>query len=105
MLIFEAKMNTNWYIYAQDLLGEAQPTTFYFLPNNQIEFTAPTIEEKGNAIEANSLKIYKNRVVFTTNVRLKEPKTQLLGYVNYVTCDGTRCLSPKDIPFEFVFGK
>ena len=105
MLIFEAKLAKNWHIYSQQLEGDGMPTTFYFLPSDKIEFTNSTMEEKGEAINHNALVFYKNRVLFTTNVRLKSTNAKLTGYVNYVPCNDERCLSPKDIPFEFVFGQ
>lgn len=105
MLVFEAKMDKNWHIYSQEIVGDALPTTFYFMPNNQVEFIDPQMEEKGEAIIKNALTYYKDRVLFTTNIRLKTPSVQLIGYVNFISCNGERCLTPKDIPFEFVFGK
>ena len=105
MLLFEAKMNYNWYIYPQEQQGETFPTTFYFLPNEAVEFSAQAMDERGEPISVNTAKVYKNKVVFSTSVRLKEPNTQLIGYVRYVSCDHTKCQSPKDVPFEFRFSE
>ena len=103
MLIFEAKVANNWYLYSQEVMEEALPTVFYFLPNESIEFTAQTMEEIGEPVQVKAGKAYKNQVRFTTYVRLKSEQAQLSGYVNYMTCDSEKCLPPQDVPFEFVF--
>ncbi len=102
-----ASMQPNWHLYSQTQPEDAinQPTEIRFTKNPLITFDGK-IKEVGKMqlfkdarlkISANQ---YANKVDFVQVVRLKANiKTNIVGSVEYQTCDDKKCLPPKKIDF------
>ena len=46
------------------------------------------------------LEKFKNEALFTQDVKADEG-SMVSGFVTFMTCDGEKCLPPKDIDFSF----
>ncbi len=100
----------NWHLYAQDAGEGPEPTTFKFTTNPLISFDGKVKEigklEKSFDKNFNSvLKYYNNKVDFVQKVKVKSSiATVVKGTVNFMVCNDSKCLPPKDIPFTINVG-
>jgi hypothetical protein len=102
-----ASIQNTWHLYSQTQPADAisQPTEILFKKN-------PLILLDGNIRELGKMQLFKdeklkisanqyaNKVDFVQKVKLKSnTKTNLVGSVEYQTCDDKKCLPPKKIDF------
>ena len=102
-----ATIQNTWHLYSQTQPSDAivQPTEIIFKKN-------PLISLDGNVKELGKLQLFKDErlkisanqyagtVDFVQKVKLKSNvKTNLVGSVEYQTCDDKKCLPPKKIDF------
>jgi len=102
-----ATIQNTWHLYSQTQPSDAivQPTGIIFKKN-------PLISLDGNVKELGKLQLFKDErlkisanqyagtVDFVQKVKLKSNvKTNLVGSVEYQTCDDKKCLPPKKIDF------
>lgn len=102
-----ASIQNTWHLYSQTQPEDAinQPTEILFKKN-------PLIVLDGNVKEIGKMQLFKdeklkisanqyaNKVDFVQIVKLKSnTKTNLVGSVEYQTCDDKKCLPPKKIDF------
>jgi hypothetical protein len=102
-----AAIQNTWHLYSQTQPSDAiiQPTEIIFKKN-------PLIVLEGNIKELGKLQLFKDErlkisanqyagtVDFVQRVKLKSNvKTNLVGSVEYQTCDDKKCLPPKKIDF------
>lgn len=103
-----ATLQPGWHIYAQTQPEDAiaQPTTFNFNGN-------PLVTLDGKPKEIGKLERYKDaklgvaanqyagKVDFVQVVKVKgKAKTNVTGKVEFQTCDDSKCLPPKTVPFS-----
>lgn len=102
-----ATMQPNWHLYSQTQPADAinQPTEISFTKNPLVSFDGK-IKEVGKMqlFKDSRLKIsanqYANKVDFVQVVKLKaNVKTNVVGSVEFQTCDDKKCLPPKKIDF------
>jgi thiol:disulfide interchange protein DsbD len=102
-----ATIQNTWHLYSQLQPADAinQPTEIIFKKNPLIAMDGK-IKEVGKMelFKDEKLKIsanqYANKVDFVQKVKLKSnTKTNLVGSVEYQTCDDRKCLPPKKIDF------
>lgn len=102
-----ATIQNTWHLYSQLQPADAinQPTEIIFKKNPLIAMDGK-IKEVGKMelFKDEKLKIsanqYANKVDFVQKVKLKSnTKTNLVGSVEYQTCDDKKCLPPKKIDF------
>jgi hypothetical protein len=102
-----ANIQTNWHLYSQTQPEDAinQPTEIKFNKNPLATFDGKVKEVgKMKLFKDEKLKIsanqYSEKVDFVQVVKLKaNVKTNLVGSVEYQTCDDKKCLPPKKIDF------
>jgi len=102
-----ATMQPNWHLYSQNQPEDAinQPTEILFTKNPLVSFDGKVKEVgKMQLFKDTKLKIsanqYANKVDFVQVVKLKaNVKTNLVGSVEFQTCDDKKCLPPKKIDF------
>ena len=110
---FKAKIDPNWAIYSQEVEdGGPLPTIFTFNDS-------PNVFLVGNTKELNQNKVTKHDPVFDMIVskfysearfrqRLKITNTEdfvLIGNIEYMTCDDTKCTYKPDNPFVLEFNE
>lgn len=109
-IIFKAKVKDGWWIYSQFLEEDGPiPTTIYF--DDESAFT-----KMGQASESGSKKVsefdenfemelikFKKDMTLIQKIRLNDDisSATVSGYIEFMTCDKTRCLPPKGIDFSF----
>ena len=102
-----ASIQTNWHLYSQKQPEDAinQPTEILFNKNPLVIFNGAVKEVgKMKLFKDEKLKIsanqYSEKVDFVQVVKLKaNVKTNVVGSVEYQTCDDKKCLPPKKIDF------
>lgn len=110
-LIFSATIDEGWYVYSQNIKGEGPvPTTLTLEPNSKMELLGAAVESSSDAKNRSegmdktfNIKVikFKKDYTITQKVKLKDTSEVVKGYVNFMTCDNTRCLAPKSIDFNF----
>ena len=108
-LIFTAKIDDGWTIYSQFLEGEdgPVPTAFYFEAKEKHYTKVGKVEESpenrktihDNVFDMEVTKFYK-KATFTQRVKVTEGKP-ITGFLEFMTCDNSRCLPPAEIDFSF----
>lgn len=111
-VIFKAKIQDGWYTYSQFLesMDGPIPTSVNFESGNEEKIGKPT-EKTSKAdykvsgfdemFDMNITK-YKHDLVITQKIKAKDPKKKVSGYLEFMTCDNTRCLPPTAVEFSFV---
>ncbi len=105
-LEIEATIADDWVIYSQHTDPDGPiPLEFEFtdlsgveLDGTVMEVTKP-ITEMSELFEVTVMK-FKKKASFKQKLKLTEGKTNIKGRVTYMSCDATRCLPPKTVPFE-----
>lgn len=98
-----ATMQPTWVLYSQFTDPEGPVPTTFTVNGKQIQLK----EESHLMTEMDEMfmvevKKFKNTAVFSTVVH-KEKNTAIKGDVEFMTCDGLRCLPPTKVPFELNF--
>lgn len=109
-ITYTASIDKHWHLYSQDIDMAPPATTFVFEESDKYELVgeiteSETIEEYDKNFDM-VLKYFEHEAIFTAKINLKtDEEVVVKGYVNYMSCDDTRCLPPADEEFEFVFNK
>lgn len=107
-LIYTAKIQDGWYLYSQYLEGDDGPipTSFYYESEN-FKKVGKNEESKENRKEGHdpmfdmNIVKYSKKATFTQRVKLTDASQPVMGYLEFMTCDDTRCLPPKEVDFSF----
>lgn len=104
-----ATITGNWHLYAQGA-SDGPSTELKFTPNPLLTFDGK-VKEVGKmkkAFDKNfnaELKYYEQTVDFVQKVKVKSAAaTVVKGSVNYVVCNDSKCLPPKNVPFSINVG-
>ncbi|MCX6234574.1 MAG: thioredoxin family protein [Bacteroidetes bacterium] len=107
-LVFLATIDSNWHLYSQYIDSAPPATTFTFEEN-------PGIMRVGKVMESNALeeydssfkmvlKYFTEKAIFTQKIKLLVDKPLTVkGYIDFMSCDNTKCIPPADEEFEFIF--
>ncbi|MBK8624118.1 MAG: cytochrome C biogenesis protein [Saprospiraceae bacterium] len=98
-----AKMNPSWVIYSQ-FTDDAGPIPTFFLVDgkeSKFEEKSKVIKEFDEMFDVDVMK-FKDTAVFTQKIK-KSDKSSVTGSVEFMTCDGTRCLPPAEVTFDLKF--
>ncbi len=107
-LVFTAGIDKNWAIYSQFLEeGGPLPTVISFEASSSYEILGSTFEKPLNKItkldsvfEMVVSKFY-NRAVFVQRIKILDNTAfDLIGNIEYMTCDDSRCTYKPDNPFR-----
>ena len=111
-LIYTGSIDKGWAVYSiYQEEGGPVPTTITYENAEGVELIGKAIET-GNKKEGFD-KMWKDDVdnvikfksgqdyVIKQKIKITDPSKPFTGYLNFMTCDDTRCLSPKDIDFDF----
>lgn len=105
-MIATADINKGWYLYSQHNTDEGPvPTSFTFNKSTDITMKHD-VKEEGDLLKQHDelfemvISKYKSKVIFRQRYKSSDAKGAIDGYVTYMTCDGLRCLPPKDVEFN-----
>lgn len=107
-LVFAASIEEGWTIYSQYLEEDGPvPTTFYFDQGDHFEFVGKNEEceehRKSGYDKVFDMDVtkYSEQAVFQQQVKINDPSKPITGYFEFMTCDDSKCLPPKEIDFNF----
>ncbi|MDF1863537.1 MAG: protein-disulfide reductase DsbD family protein [Saprospiraceae bacterium] len=108
-LTYTANIQSGWYVYSQYLEGDDGPipTSFNYEGGDHYEMAGKNIESEANRKEGHdpmfdmNIVKYSKKAVFTQRVKIKDASKPITGYLEYMTCDDTRCLPPKEVDYSF----
>ncbi|MEY4904743.1 MAG: hypothetical protein RLZZ292_2558 [Bacteroidota bacterium] len=106
-LIASAKIDEGWTTYSQYLESEDGPVRTAFEFKKGAYEKIGKVEESGGKKTAfdkvfgmNLTKFYHD-AIFTQKVKVSDITKPITGYVQYMACDNSMCLPPKDFDFSF----
>ncbi|MCZ2101060.1 MAG: hypothetical protein LC107_05935 [Chitinophagales bacterium] len=102
-LIATASIAPSWVLYSQ-FTGSDGPVPTSFMVNGkdvQLKEESKVISEMDKIFEM-EVKHFKHSAVFTKIIQ-KGNEASVKGSVEFMTCDGLKCLPPATIPFDLKF--
>lgn len=98
-----AKMNPSWVIYSQYTDDSGPIPTFFLVEGKEVKFEekSKVVKEFDEMFDVDVMK-FKETAVFTSRIK-KTDKSNVSGSVEYMTCDGTKCLPPVEVAFDLKF--
>ncbi len=108
-LVFTAKIDEGWKIYSQYLESDDGPipTSFNFEEGDHYEMIGKIEEAQTNRKKAFD-RVFKMELItftkegtFTQKVKIHDYSKPIVGYLEFMCCDATRCLPPSEEDFEF----
>lgn len=111
-LVFTANIDDHWTIYSQDIKGDGPvPTSFTFTEGSHYTRLGKVEESLENrktiydkVFDMEVTKFY-HKAVFFQKVKVNDPSKPIEGYLEFMTCDDTRCLPPAEVNFSFDLSK
>ena len=109
-LMFTARLDDGWTIYSQYLESDEGPvaTSFTFDQKPYFSLAGKNVETSVHRKELNdplfdNMKVIKfsEKVTFTQRVKVSDASKPITGYLEFMTCDNTRCLPPAEVDFSF----
>lgn len=107
-LVFTAVIDDGWTVYSQHIEGDGPvPTSFFFTEADNYERIGEVVESSENrkTIHDNvfdmELSKFYHQAVFTQKVRVNDTSKPIEGFLEFMTCDDTRCLPPTEVEFSF----
>ena len=107
-LIFTANIDEGWHVYGMNLEeGGPVPTSIHINEGNSFELTDNAVEvtnpdKKFDSSFGMEIPMHSNKAVFKQKIKITKPGTfNVTGYIEYMSCDNSRCLPPKEEDFSF----
>ncbi|MFN4764331.1 cytochrome c biogenesis protein CcdA [Gillisia sp. Q332] len=106
-LIFTAKLEKGWHLYAQEVDEDGPiPTTFTFnasantyqLIGNTTEPDVPAIYDEVFGMD---IKFFEKEAVFIQEIKVFDKDAIIEAEVEFMVCDDEQCLPPDIAPFQF----
>lgn len=112
-LIAKASIAEGWYVYSQTLESDDGPVA------TSINFEGDAVVEELSNVETASqpdyklqmmdevfemeLTKYKHDFTITQRIKVADPTVPVTGFLEYMTCDATKCMPPTGVEFSFSF--
>ena len=109
-VIIKAKIDKDWHLYSQYVSPNAGPvpTTIKFTKNKNVKLKGKPNEENVHAMYDENfmahISVFDDYALFRQKVKVKK-STELEIFVNFMVCDKTRCLPPKEEKFTIKLEK
>lgn len=105
-LVFTAEIDDPWHLYSQKIDMQPPATLFVFEENANIELIGDVSEtESIEVFDPNfdmMIRYFSHEAVFKQKVKiLNGVSTTIKGFVEFMSCDDTKCLPPTELDFEF----
>jgi len=116
-----AEIDDGWHIYSQykDPDSFIRETSFYFEPNNDINFIQSDVKKidsdlikvffkeeepikKYLEIQDEVARYFENEVVFTQQISLNKTINEIQGKLEFMACNDVQCLPPQIINIVFL---
>jgi thiol:disulfide interchange protein len=108
-LKFTAIIDKGWHMYGLNIPPDGPvPTKFTFENENNLKFQGSLSPVQKPETQYDStfemkIELFDNRVDFVGRLKVNsESKTEIKGFVTYMTCDNSRCLPPRDQTFSIL---
>ncbi len=103
-LHFDASIEKGWVIYGMEETDGPIPTSIAF-EEGEFELKEGIVSHSESTIAKDDLFMielekFKHEALFTQDISAQSGTT-VTGWVTFMTCDGEKCLPPKDIDFSF----
>lgn len=103
-LITTATIESGWHLYSQSVPEDGPIPTTFFYEANGLELIGETKEGEGKTVDdpifEMRIKYFSNKAVFVQRVKGKSG-TKVIGEVEFMVCDETKCLPPTIEDLEF----
>jgi thiol:disulfide interchange protein len=108
-LIFKAEIDLHWHLYSQDIPMSPPATKFNFVDNADYSIIDGVTEESSVIEEYDpnfemELKYFANEAIFKQKIKLNGDGAKIEGFVEFMSCDDTKCLPPTEVDFNFTLG-
>lgn len=106
-LIATATIQGEWHLYSQQVPeGGPIATTFTYSPNKNYLKKGNTKEGKGHTVNDKvfnmKIKYFGKKASFKQRIKVKsKEKFTVNGVVEFMVCNDTNCLAPKEVDLEF----
>lgn len=105
-LIFTADIEPRWHLYSQNIPMSPPATTFTYEKGVGYELLGKVTEsESVEQYDPNfemTLRFFSKEAIFKQKVKVEAGQTvNIKGFVEFMSCDDTRCLPPAEEPFSF----
>ncbi|HEX2936199.1 MAG TPA: cytochrome c biogenesis protein CcdA [Bacteroidales bacterium] len=107
-LVFTAKIENKWHLYSQDIPeGGPIATSFTFTSTPNYALVGKVQEKTKGEVKYDSsfdmnVKMFSREARFTQTIKANTPPPfSIKGTIEFMSCDDSRCLPPKQIDFEF----
>ncbi len=108
-MVLTATIDKGWHLYSQQVpeMGPV-PTSFRYESVRGVELvgktTEPNVKPHFDQVFEADIKYFDNKAVFKQKVRIvSDKKPEVKGVLEYMACDDTKCLTPKEEEFTFTF--
>ena len=109
-LIFLAKMDHHWALYSQFVEeGGPLPTIFSFESSADFDLIEAVTEAKINKVTQHDpvfdmvVSKYYDTAIFKQRIKVKSSEFSIIGNIDFMTCDDTKCTYKPDNPFTFKY--
>lgn len=102
-VIATATMETPWVLYSQFTDSDGPIPTSFTVDGQDVVFKeeSKVFSEIDDLFEV-MVKTFKNKAVFSA-ILTKSGKNNVTGSVEFMTCDGTKCLPPTEVAFNLTY--
>ncbi|AUP81348.1 protein-disulfide reductase DsbD family protein [Flavivirga eckloniae] len=106
-LVSKASIEAGWHLYSQEVPeGGPVPTTFtYNDEKGAFKIIGNTSEEEGHIVDdpvfEMKIKFFEKSAVFEQTIEVLGDKKLVNGTVEFMVCDDTKCLPPKEVDLVF----
>lgn len=107
ILVSKANIEKGWHLYAQDVPEDGPiPTTFSYDLNNKVTLLGQTKELEGHLVDdpvfLMKIKYFEEYAEFRQTIKVPSNTiTSVIGEVEFMVCDDTRCLPPTYVDLNF----
>ena len=107
MLVSKANIEKGWHLYAQDVPEDGPiPTTFSYNLDEELVLLGLTKELEGHIVDdpvfLMKIKYFEEYAEFRQAIKVSNNRlSSVLGEVEFMVCDDTRCLPPSYVDLEF----
>lgn len=107
ILVSKANIEKGWHLYAQDVPEDGPiPTTFSYNLDEELVLLGLTKELEGHIVDdpvfLMKIKYFEEYAEFRQAIKVSNNRlSSVLGEVEFMVCDDTRCLPPSYVDLEF----
>lgn len=105
-LVATASIDKGWHLYSQSVPQDGPVATTFKISNKGIKKVGKPTEEKGHVIDDPifrlRIKYFEDKATFKQRIVVNQKISEVLGSVEFMVCDNTRCLPPSEADLVFI---